>query len=472
LVGASSRTNISYNEYVSGEQSDETNRSSISVLKSSISLWTERWFLSSNAKDIGTLYLIFALFSGLLGTAFSVLIRLELSGPGVQYIADNQLYNSIITAHAILMIFFMVMPALIGGFGNFLLPLLVGGPDMANIGTNVYNKKIYVNKKINHLKFTRRSFSTSSKSFIWKPFDKNLEQTKDEKFNISSKLVSFKYILPIIMVHLSALRQVYNYWPTISTLELLPSTWIGLVLLFLVCSLDLFLGSTKMAGSLILNIKKYLKNKSLSNAFIMVAYAMYSLSVFLLVLNKSNSYIWEMLFVSWSIVTVNSIYLSCKDISSIITPLHNRTITLKYFPKWLIHIYSDPLLWTILTGFCKLSFFLTCSILYMFCSNPIIFPDLHNLIVSHPYFFLITPIVSLLNNLILFTITKYSVVNNNNNNNLNINIKNNINKNIINKKSIRSYHTIRNNNIGSYIAGLFEGDGHIWISMSSRKKKS
>lgn len=59
--------------------------------------------MSSNAKDIGTLYLIFALFSGLLGTAFSVLIRLELSGPGVQYIADNQLYNSIITAHAILM---------------------------------------------------------------------------------------------------------------------------------------------------------------------------------------------------------------------------------------------------------------------------------------------------------------------------------------------------------------------------------
>jgi cytochrome c oxidase subunit 1 len=103
----------------------------LSSIKSNVKLWTERWFFSSNAKDIGTLYLIFALFSGLLGTAFSVLIRLELSGPGVQYIADNQLYNAIITAHAILMIFFMVMPALIGGFGNFLLPLLVGGPDMA-----------------------------------------------------------------------------------------------------------------------------------------------------------------------------------------------------------------------------------------------------------------------------------------------------------------------------------------------------
>lgn len=102
----------------------------LTTKKSGIGMWFERWFLSSNAKDIGVLYLIYALFSGLVGTAFSVLIRLELSGPGVQFIADNQLYNSIITAHAIIMIFFMVMPALIGGFGNFLLPLGLGGPDM------------------------------------------------------------------------------------------------------------------------------------------------------------------------------------------------------------------------------------------------------------------------------------------------------------------------------------------------------
>jgi cytochrome c oxidase subunit 1 len=66
-----------------------------------------------------------------LGTAFSVLIRLELSGPGIQYIADSQLYNSVITAHALIMIFFVIMPVMIGGFGNYLVPLLGGGPDMA-----------------------------------------------------------------------------------------------------------------------------------------------------------------------------------------------------------------------------------------------------------------------------------------------------------------------------------------------------
>src|SRR5579864_4510902 len=93
--------------------------------------FVSRWLMSTNHKDIGTLYITMAFIGAMVGGTLSMIMRQQLMYPHNDWVTNGNTWNAIITAHGLLMIFWFVMPALIGGMGNWFVPLMIGAPDMA-----------------------------------------------------------------------------------------------------------------------------------------------------------------------------------------------------------------------------------------------------------------------------------------------------------------------------------------------------